>query len=396
MSQRQSWVGRRARSSPTADATSSIWRSAVDATGDAYSVMKAIRVEGAIVDWQVVDMNSVARRRWHVADEPAQSGWRLSLTGPGPHVETIMGLYAAALTKGRRQGSDIEIPYPGRAHEWRQVTAAPLGNDMVVQVSRDITTRRDAEDTARYERNRFEAIMAQACDVLLLVDEAAVVTWVSESVERILGVDAAVTLGRSLAELAHPDDADALLRLTNDLADGAEGVPLRARLRHADGAHRWFEVSSRNRASDPMLGGVLLSLHDVTEQQLAAGGAAVVGGAHPQSPGDGARRDHLARCGRLGHLVQPRRRAHLRLAAGGGDRSPVYRFPFDYRRGRLVGLRGNSASRGRSSRRSGGAATAGCSRSRARSRRSKSMVSVASPSSCATSPSKRRSRPASS
>jgi EAL domain-containing protein (putative c-di-GMP-specific phosphodiesterase class I) len=120
-----------------------LWRAAVDATGDVYSVLHAVRVKGEIVDWHVVDMNDEARSRWQVSRDstPSPSTWLLSRTGPGRHVEHLMHLYADALAEGCRQGGEVEIPYPGQAREWRQVVVAPFGDDMVVQVTRDIATR---------------------------------------------------------------------------------------------------------------------------------------------------------------------------------------------------------------------------------------------------------------
>jgi len=146
MSQRRTWGRRHApRVAALAGATPALWRAAVDATGDAYSVLQAVRVKGEIVDWQVVDMNSVARSSWRVSCESSgtRPSWLLSRTGPGPHVERLMRLYSDAVAAACRQGGQVEIPYPGRVREWRQVVVAPFGRDMVVQVSRDIKTRRD-------------------------------------------------------------------------------------------------------------------------------------------------------------------------------------------------------------------------------------------------------------
>jgi diguanylate cyclase (GGDEF)-like protein/PAS domain S-box-containing protein len=82
-----------------------------------------------------------------------------------------------------------------------------------------------------------------------------------------LGYEPEALVGRRLAELVHPDDANALSPFLHDAAEQeGEATMLSVRLRGADGAYRHLELVADNRLSDPLIDGILLNMRDVSER----------------------------------------------------------------------------------------------------------------------------------
>jgi PAS domain S-box-containing protein len=131
------------------------------------------------------------------------------------------------------------------------------------------TARLLAVRTQRASALRFEALVRHASDVIMVVDEAAVIRFVSPAVERALGRRPESLLGHSLYQLVHPDDmaggeafvAECLLR-----PSGAASIHWR--MRHQDGQWRVLETVAANLLAEPSVGGVVLTLRDVTERDL--------------------------------------------------------------------------------------------------------------------------------
>lgn len=84
-------------------------------------------------------------------------------------------------------------------------------------------------------------LMAQATDLLSVIDDQGCFAYASPSFQRILGRDPKQMLGTPVAMLLHPDDR-ALWQAADELA-----APLTLRFRHADGSWRWIELQ-RDRA----------------------------------------------------------------------------------------------------------------------------------------------------
>ena len=124
-------------------------------------------------------------------------------------------------------------------------------------------------------------------------------------------------VGRPAAELIFADDVEATMqRFAEVLADpGSTGKPLEVRILDADGEPRWFECVGVNQLDDPLLDGLVVSLHDIdarkqSEAALRASEArtrSIV-----ETAGDGI--ITLDEHG-VDRDVQPGRRAHLRRRA---------------------------------------------------------------------------------
>lgn len=120
-------------------------------------------------------------------------------------------------------------------------------------------------ELARNEQ-RFRNLVLYSSDITTMLSSDGIMTYVSPSVERILGHHPSALEGRSLAEILHPDDLTGRwddwrhLRATQNVM-----VSHQARYRHADGSWRWLEVISRNLTHDPSVGCIVSNSREVTQ-----------------------------------------------------------------------------------------------------------------------------------
>ena len=102
----------------------------------------------------------------------------------------------------------------------------------VVVTLRDATDRVAALEALQAREAEFRLIAENAGDMVALSRLDGRLEWVSPSIERVLGLSPDAMLGRSLAELLHPDDRDARAAAMR-AADGETATYFEARYRRA-------------------------------------------------------------------------------------------------------------------------------------------------------------------
>jgi diguanylate cyclase (GGDEF)-like protein/PAS domain S-box-containing protein len=124
-----------------------------------------------------------------------------------------------------------------------------------------------AREAERRAEERLRALVRHSSDVVAVIDESALVHWIGESVQMMLGHPAHVLAGRTFTDLLHTDDVHRAEAMLDDArhGDGRTGT-VGLRLRHADGGYRDVEVIADNRLQDPDIAGILLNLRDVSER----------------------------------------------------------------------------------------------------------------------------------
>jgi diguanylate cyclase (GGDEF)-like protein/PAS domain S-box-containing protein len=135
------------------------------------------------------------------------------------------------------------------------------------RASRRSALAEQAREAERRGERRLRAIVRHASDVIIVADAGGHIQWITESVEGILGHRPGDVVDRSLTEFIHPDDAARAAEALRRAVAGEEPAGrLAVRVRAADGGYRQTEVVADNRLADPDIGGVLLSLRDVSER----------------------------------------------------------------------------------------------------------------------------------
>jgi len=115
---------------------------------------------------------------------------------------------------------------------------------------------------------RLRLLISHSSDVIAVVGEDGVLRWVGESAERILGAGGNRHVGRRALDLVHPADHPRLQGLlARARAEPGGTWPLEARLRHADGQWREFEVTVVSLLHEPTVAGILVTARDVTDRR---------------------------------------------------------------------------------------------------------------------------------
>jgi len=140
-------------------------------------------------------------------------------------------------------------------------------------VARQIFANREnaalsALQAATVTEARFSSLVKNSSDLVLVVDDHARVTFVTPSVERLLGMPVDALPGKLLIEIAHPADVYDVRHFCRDLGeDPSLNGPVEWRLRSADGDWTYFEVVGTNLLDDPTVKGLVLNARDITERK---------------------------------------------------------------------------------------------------------------------------------
>jgi PAS domain S-box-containing protein len=120
--------------------------------------------------------------------------------------------------------------------------------------------------------DRLRRLLVNAADAVVVLDRTGTIVFATDAIETLTGY--------SLDELVGRRDASAIVEL-EDLArlraehNGAllevPGTTMRAdmRVRHRDGRTRWCQISVTNQLDDPVIEGVVVNVHDITDRREA-------------------------------------------------------------------------------------------------------------------------------
>lgn len=160
------------------------------------------------------------------------------------------------------------------AYGWWASAAPPADVVSSVALMSDVVqhaiVRASSERSALAQARRFEALVRNATEGLLVVDVDGRVEWASSNVERLIGVRPGMN-GSVTSALIHEGDRDAVIEAFAEVSThpGRTGVTT-FRAVHPDGGDRWIEMTLSNFVKDPAIGGIVINTRDVSERVAAA------------------------------------------------------------------------------------------------------------------------------
>jgi PAS domain S-box-containing protein len=164
----------------------------------------------------------------------------------------------------RRDGSTIEL-------ELRATRTTIAGLPALVAGLTDITERRTSETRLRRNAEQLRALTENAWDVIHMLTPDDVITYISPSVERVLGYKPEEMVGHHSRDFVHPEDlplADAAFH--EDITRPGSRRWLELRLRHKDGSWREVEVVGQVVTDATGAPVAIVNTHDATEQKRTA------------------------------------------------------------------------------------------------------------------------------
>jgi diguanylate cyclase (GGDEF)-like protein/PAS domain S-box-containing protein len=140
-----------------------------------------------------------------------------------------------------------------------EILSAQVEMALEREVMTEVIHRRRGEE-------RFQTLVQNASDVILVVRPDTTITYQTPSALKILGYASGTLEGRLFADLIHPDDVEqALASYTVALRSGTSVTGL-WRVKHFDGTWRHVEVITTNLLSDLTVNGMVLTMRDIGER----------------------------------------------------------------------------------------------------------------------------------
>lgn len=124
---------------------------------------------------------------------------------------------------------------------------------------------------------RWLSVLVEAsADGVAVIDADANLRYANPAAERLFGYSLTEWVGRSALELIHPDDLELAAGSLVSMAEKTDrpGEPLEVRVRAAGGGWRLVELVATNLLGDPRLGGLILTIRDITARRAAERGRA--------------------------------------------------------------------------------------------------------------------------
>ena len=170
--------------------------------------------------------------------------------------------------------SAVYVPLAASTFVSNRGDAVLVGGAIVVTalvVGRQILTAREnaallAMQATATAAARFQALIKNASDVILVLDVDGQINFATPSAEQLFGREVASLYGSSVAALLDPASAPAAMALLGDAAQ-RPGVSAPSTLRIERPAERWIEMRVSNLLADPLVAGLVATIHDVTERR---------------------------------------------------------------------------------------------------------------------------------
>jgi diguanylate cyclase (GGDEF)-like protein/PAS domain S-box-containing protein len=170
--------------------------------------------------------------------------------------------------------SAVYVPLAASTFLSNNGDAVLVGGAIVVTalvVGRQILTAREnaallAMQATATAAARFQALIKNASDVILVIDAAGQITFATPSAEELFGREVTSLYGASVAALLDTSSAPVALALLEQSAV-RPGLSAPLALRIEKPSERWIEMRVSNLLADPLVAGLVATIHDITERR---------------------------------------------------------------------------------------------------------------------------------
>ncbi|MBJ7513320.1 MAG: EAL domain-containing protein, partial [Acidimicrobiia bacterium] len=134
-----------------------------------------------------------------------------------------------------------------------------------------VSQREGAQAEAARSEARLGALLLEASDVVMVIGkDGQQLSYVSPSIERVMGWSTEFATGLTWRQVIHPDHLQRWIDVVTSVAEDPQGRrQIELKGLHKDGTWRWLDASILNRFEDPLIEGIILHFHDVTPRHLA-------------------------------------------------------------------------------------------------------------------------------
>ncbi|MBJ7330583.1 MAG: EAL domain-containing protein [Solirubrobacteraceae bacterium] len=252
----------------------------IEAFDSAGKLQKSLtRMDAMDVDQKTIDALQVnVRELLRYGTEALQLGvagkrqeaYELQKNEIAPRLSTINDL-----TRNEARSQDRQAADAASLARWTLLGSLLLGLVVLVllawrfeHIARRAKVAAATRKVERQSEERLRALAEHATDVVIVLDEDLHINWQAASMARVFGQAPDALATHPFRDIVHPRDRDAAERRLNALLTRPAGTTatLNVSVRDGDGHFRPVEIVAANRLSDEIVGGLLLSIRDVTER----------------------------------------------------------------------------------------------------------------------------------
>ncbi|HEY9599410.1 MAG TPA: PAS domain S-box protein, partial [Cyanophyceae cyanobacterium] len=209
---------------------------------DGVAAFEAIRdAQGEIIDFKCLLLNPAAEK---MLGRRANKlvGKQLLIELPRLRQNSIIEQFIGVVNTGDTLETALDYTSETRTI-WLQLVAVKLGDGLTVTF-RDITQRKQAEEALRESEARFRGIFENAAIAIGISKADGTLIAVNPTYETFLGYSEAEMLGRTFAEITHPDDIKPEQLLTQSVINGTQdSFQMEKRYLHKDGEVFWARLT---------------------------------------------------------------------------------------------------------------------------------------------------------
>jgi diguanylate cyclase (GGDEF)-like protein/PAS domain S-box-containing protein len=120
----------------------------------------------------------------------------------------------------------------------------------------------------RQNEARFHSLVANATDIILILDRFGLIQYASPATDKVLGIPSASLTGTRVYTIIHHDDVSHARNIMDQSA-GSPSVNVTAEMRllHQNGSWRHAEIVLINQLGQPEVGGIIATMRDITERK---------------------------------------------------------------------------------------------------------------------------------
>lgn len=154
---------------------------------------------------------------------------------------------------------------------WMETTVSnqlenPAVNGLVVN-TRDITEKKYKEDALHESEQRFQALVRNGSDLIVVIDDKGQFSYCSDNVTNVLGYLPEEMTGRNALDFIHPDDAKKVsTEMENVVRDPANAKGVQHRFLHRNGEWLWLETRCTDHYLTPSIQGILVNSRNITDR----------------------------------------------------------------------------------------------------------------------------------
>lgn len=115
---------------------------------------------------------------------------------------------------------------------------------------------------------RHSAMIENIGDVIAILGDDGKTKYQSPNIEKWFGWKPEDLIGSSGWDKMHPDDIERIQIEFSKMLEKETASIVEYRFKCKDGIYKWIELTAVNRINDPIINGVLLNYHDITDRKL--------------------------------------------------------------------------------------------------------------------------------